>query len=213
MYICRLSREMNSLKNNILLHAQERFLMHGFKSVTMDELASELGMSKKTLYSHYKNKEALIEAVAMNIYHTICDKIDGICKHTDNPIQELYDVKKMVMTTLKGDKSSPIFQLQKYYPEIHKKIQRNQFDFMQECIHNNLQRGISQGLYRTNLDLDFVSRIYFIGMQGIKDQEIFPMETFPVMELYSMYLEYHLRGIVTPSGRKILNNIINSNHD
>jgi len=204
---------MTDSQLEILNHSRELFLIHGFKSVTMDEISSELGMSKKTLYSHFKNKETLVDAVSMQIYHTICEGIDEICKTSENPIQELYDVKKMVMATLKGDKSSPVFQLQRYYPKTHRKIQMMQFEFMQNCINANIELGVKQGLYRDNLDMGFISRIYFVGIQGIKDLQLFPADQFAVMELHSQYLEYHIRGIVTPAGRKILNEIINSNHD
>lgn len=213
VYLRRIKQFMNVAQQEILTHSKELFLTHGFKSVTMDDISSELGMSKKTLYSHFKNKETLVDAVSMNIYDSICHGIDHICEHSENPIQELYDVKKWVMNVLKGDKTSPIYQLQKYYPKTHRKIQMMQFDFMQNCINANIERGVSQGLYRDNLDVGFISRIYFVGIQGIKDLQLFPSDQFPVMDLYTQYLEYHIRGIVTPSGRKILNEIINSNHD
>lgn len=204
---------MTDLKNEILAKSTEKFLDLGFKSVTMDDISAEMGMSKKTLYSYYKNKEELVTAVTMNIYHTICTGIDHICAHSDNPIEELYDIKRMVMTSLKGDKTSPIHQLQRYYPRVHQKISAMQFNYMQDCINKNLDIGIEKGLYRDSIDKAFVSRIYFVGIQGIKDLHLFPSAQFPVQELYDHYLDYHLRGIVTPAGRKILNQITNTNHD
>lgn len=189
------------------------FLTLGFKSVTMDDISSDLGMSKKTLYSHYKNKEALVHDVTLGLYTKICGGIDQICQVSQNPIEELYDIKKMVMSSLKGDKSSATHQLQKYYPKVHHKIKSMQFDYMQDCVNKNLDTGMALGLYIPTINKEFVSRIYFIGIHGIKDLSIFPTTQFPVQELYEEYLDYHLRGIVTPAGRKILNNITNSNHD
>ncbi|GAK92098.1 transcriptional regulator [Nonlabens ulvanivorans] len=189
------------------------FLDLGFKSVTMDDISSEMGMSKKTLYSYFKNKEELITEVTLAISNTICGGIDHICSISTNPIEELYDIKKMVLTSLKGDKSSPIHQLQRYYPRVHQKVSAIQFEYMKECVNKNLEIGIEQGLYRDNLDKDFVSRIYYVGLQGIKDLHLFPNTQFPVQKLHDHYLEYHLRGIVTPAGRKILNLITNTNHD
>jgi hypothetical protein len=179
----------------------------------MDDIASDMGMSKKTLYSHYKNKEALVHDVTLGLYTTICCGIDRICETSSNPIEELYDIKKMVLTSLKGDKSSPIHQLQRYYPKVHNKVKSMQFDYMQECVNKNLTLGIEKGLYIPTINKDFVSRIYFVGMQGIKDIDIFPYPQFPVQDLHYQYLDYHLRGIVTPAGRKILNKITNTNHD
>lgn len=179
----------------------------------MDDISSHMGMSKKTLYSHYKNKEALVHDVTVGLYDTICCGIDHICETSHNPIEELYDIKRMVMSSLKGDKSSPIHQLQRYYPKVHHKVKSMQFNFMQDCVNNNLERGIEAGFYIPSINKSFVSRIYFVGIQGIKDLDVFPSSQFPVQELYDQYLDYHLRGIVTPAGRQILNNITNSNHD
>lgn len=204
---------MTDIKQHILKESTEMFLNHGFKSVTMDEIASALGMSKKTLYSHYSTKEALVEDSFLGVYHMVCNGIDHIIDTSFNPIEELYDIKKWVMESLKGDKTSPIFQLQKYYPASYGKINKMMFGFMQNCITKNITQGVAMGLYRDTLNIDFVSRIYFVGIQGIKDLHLFPTEQFPVNALYDQYLEYHLRGIVTPAGRNILNKLINSNHD
>ena len=80
---------------------------------------------------------------------------------------------------------------------------------MHECTVANLERGIAQGLYRENLDVEFVSRIYFIGVNGIKDDTLFPIDQFPKAQLFEAYLEYHLRGIVTKEGLKTLKKFIN----
>lgn len=204
---------MNDTQHDITVKATDLFLNLGFKSVTMDDLASHMAMSKKTLYSHFKNKEALVEASTMFLNDQIYDQVEYICNHSSNPIEELYDVKKMVMKRLKGEKTSPMHQLQKYYPDIYSKIYDLQFKCVHECVATNLDRGKSKGLYRDNLDNDVIARLYFIGIHGIKDQKIFPLDQFPIQELHDQYLEYHLRGIVTPQGRIILNNLINSNHD
>ena len=111
------------------------------------------------------------------------------------------------MLHLKNDKSSPQYQLQKYYPEIYQSLKFKQFEIMQQCVIENLKKGIDQKLYRKKLDVDFVSRVYFLGITGIKDETIFPFEKFPKIKLMENYLEYHLRGIVTSKGLDILKTI------
>ena len=189
------------------------FLNLGFKSVTMDDLAREMGISKKTIYSHYENKTKLVQDCTLRLFSTISQGIDHICSLQKNPIEELYDIKKFAMLHLKDEKSSPQYQLQKYYPKIHETIRQKQYEVMRECVVDNVKRGIEQGIYRENLDIDFVSRIYFSGVTSIKDHTLFPNNKFPMTALMDKYLEYHLRGIVTPKGRKILNTIINSNQE
>ena len=205
---------MSEAKINILETSLDLFLTLGFKSVTMDEIASRLGMSKKTLYAHFKNKGQLVEESSLHLCDHICSGVDHIIEgETENAIEELYTVKRYVMEHLKGDESSPIYQLHKYYPEVHKKITEVQFDHMENCIKKNVTRGIAKGLYRDNIDADFIARIYYVGIQGIKNLNIFPPSKHPTAALHDQYLEYHLRGIVTPLGRKILNKITNTNHD
>ncbi|MEA1786420.1 TetR/AcrR family transcriptional regulator [Arenibacter sp. GZD96] len=201
------------MKAKILEKAEDLFITLGFKSVTMDDLANALGVSKKTIYHHFPNKTKLVEETTLNLFSKINARVDHIRAEAKNPIEELYEIKKFVMHYLKDEKSSPQHQLQKYYPKIFNNIRQKQFNMMETCTVDNVKRGIQQGIYRENLNIDFISRIYFSGVISIKDPVLFPVEKFPVVALQDDFLEYHLRGIVTPKGRKILNEIINSNHD
>ena len=201
------------MKENILHKATDLFLNLGFKSVTMDDLAHEMGISKKTIYSHFDNKTHLVEECTMNLFWYISKGIDHICSLGKNPIEELYEIKRFAMLHLKDERSSPQYQLQKYYPEIHQTLKNKQFEVMRDCTITNLRKGIELGIYRENLNIEFVSRIYFAGVTSIKDHTLFPNDKFPIVDLMDDYLEYHLRGIVTPKGRKILNETINSIHE
>ncbi len=198
------------MKDKIVQKATELFLNLGFKSVTMDDIASEMAISKKTIYAHFSNKTELVHEVTTTMFDKITCGIDGICSMDKNPIEELYEIKKFVMLQLKNEKSSPQYQLQKYYPEVHRWFKVKHFEKMYDCTTNNLKRGVEMGLYRENINIEFVSRIYFIGMHGIKDDIMFPLQEFPKARLVEDYLEYHLRGIVTTEGLKTLNKFINT---
>ncbi|NAS31815.1 TetR family transcriptional regulator [Flavobacteriaceae bacterium R38] len=199
------------MKDQILNKATEMFLNLGFKSVTMDDIANEMGISKKTIYTHYQNKTKLVEATTFHLFDTICNGIDRICEVAPNPIEELYHIKKFVMEHLKNEKSSPQYQLRKYYPKIYRVLKMKQFEVMHESVRENLKKGIDQELFRKNMNVDFVARMYFNGMTGIKDPELFPQELFSMNQLMENYLEYHLRAIVTEKGLQTLNNFINTN--
>ena len=201
------------MKKNIILKATELFMKLGFKSVTMDDIAKEMGISKKTIYTHFNNKETIIGVVTDHVFETVCHDIDAICDLNQNPIQELYAIKKRVMQYMQKEKASPTYQLQKYYPAIYNNIKQRQFSYMQQCVVKNLNRGLEQDLYRHNIEVQFVARIYFNGITGIKEESLFPHTMYEGETLYEMYLEYHLRGIVTPKGRNILNQMIQSNQD
>lgn len=201
MYICT-----RIMRDKILEKSGELFLHLGFKSVTMDEIANSLGVSKKTIYKYYKNKTELINAVTQFMFDTVSCGIDDICSLKMNPIDEIFEIKKFVMLHLKDEKSSPQYQLQKYYPKIYASLKDKQFHVMQACVIENLKSGIESKLYRENIDLDFISRIYFNGMVNIKDRDLFPLRDYSMNTLMNYFLEYHLRGICTEKGIQQLEN-------
>lgn len=196
------------MRDKIINKAAELFLTLGVKSVTMDDIANEMGISKKTIYVHFENKTKLVEAVAFSVFENVCDGIDCICNASQNPIEELYDIKMYVMHYLKDEKTSPQFQLKKYYPQIYLRLHIKQFEKMHESVKESIQKGVDTGLFRSNIDIDFISRMYFNGMSGIKDETIFPQTLFTMDYLMESYLEYHLRAIVTEKGLKILDKFI-----
>jgi len=198
------------MREKIIHKATDLFITLGFKSVTMDDIATAMGISKKTIYTHFSNKSDLVRETTLSMFNHITQGIDCICELDKNPIEELYEIKKFVMLQLKDEKLSPQYQLQKYYPEVHETFKHKHFEKMQDCTKRNLQRGIEQGLYRDAINIEFVARIYFIGVNGIKDDGMFPITEFPKKALFEEYLEYHLRGIVTKEGQQILNKFINN---
>mgnify|MGYP003671804249 CR=1 FL=1 len=196
------------MEEKIIIKSTELFLNYGFKSVTMDDIANALGISKKTIYVYFKNKTKLVEAVSLHLFDTICDGIDGIFEKSSNPIEELYEVKMFVMQHLKDEKTSPQFQLKKYYVEVYEMLRFKQFEKMHESVSRSLKHGIETEVFRPSINVEFISRMYFNGMTGIKDETIFPTTLFKMNDLMEYYLEYHLRAIVTDKGMKILNKFI-----
>jgi len=199
------------MKEKIIYKSADLFLSYGFKSVTMDDIANALGISKKTIYQHFDNKTKLVEATTLAMFSMISHGIDCICALEKNPIEEIYDIKRFVSEHLKDEKSSPQYQLQKYYPRIYKNLKNKQFDVMYQCVKTNLDRGISIGIYRDSINVDFITRIYFSCMLAIKDEDLFSKKTFSMNTLLDNYLEYHLRGICTNKGLEILNKINHKN--
>jgi AcrR family transcriptional regulator len=197
------------MKESIIDKSCELFLNLGFKSVTMDEIANAMGVSKKTIYKYFDNKTDLVTEVTNTMFEKISCGIDHICETNMNPIDEIFAIKKLVMEHLKDEKSSPQYQLQKYYPKLFASLKQKQFQIMQKCVIENLEKGIEMKLYRDDIDVDFISRIYFIGITGIKDNDMFPLKNYVMKSLMNQYLDYHLRGICTPKGILQLENQLN----
>ena len=187
------------MKETVLLKATEMFMALGFKSVTMDDIATELGISKKTIYQHFANKNDLVEATTNQLFEKITSGIDDICAIGINPIDEFYAIRQFLANILKDNKS-PDFQLRKFFPAIYDTLRIKQFEKLHSCMLNVLRRGVDQGLFRANIDIEFIARIYFTGISGIKDTQVFPEELYTMGSKTGQYLEYHLRAIVTEKG-------------
>ena len=194
------------MKEAIINEAIPLFLQYGFKSVTVDDIALKMSVSKKTIYTHFPKKEQLVETSAMRHFNLVMDKILSIAKHSKDPIIELYLIKKEALNHLSNEKNSPVYQLQKYYKAIYQKLKAKEFEVLGSFFSESIKKGIKTGLFRPEVDINFVTRIFFNGIRGIQDIELFPIEEFKIDQLLINFSEYHLRAICTPDGIQKLNN-------
>jgi len=199
------------MKEKIIMKSEELFLTLGFKNVTMDDIATGLGISKKTIYTHFSNKTELVSAVTFSVLEYIYKGIEQIKKNAVNPIEELYDTKLFLINFLKKERVSAQYQLKKYYPKIFDQLQVKKFQKMHSSVENSLKKGVELQLFRPEIDTAFISRVYFVGMTGIRDTSVFSESMFDKNYLMESYLEYHLRAIVTENGLKLLNNYVKKN--
>lgn len=195
------------MKNKIILRATELFLSLGFKSVTMDDLAQSMGISKKTIYQFFKNKDQLIRSCTRSVQIKLVEEFNEIRKNAGNPIIELFQVKKEVMKILGNTETAPQFQLQKFYPEIYKELKDREFDLVGKNLQESLERGINSGYFREEINIDFIIRIYLNGLAGVRDINLFPIKEFKVEQVLEEFIEYHLRAISTKKGLTLLNRI------
>jgi len=188
------------MKETILKKTGEIFLKFGFKSVTMDDIAHDLGISKKTIYKYFKNKEELVDNAVTHFHQCVLQSINNVCNMSHNAIQENFEVKKVFKDFFKNTDDSPTYQLQKYYPKTYEKIMSQEFTMFQDCISTNIERGIEQGLYRSNINLGVVTRFYFSLVMGVHDANLFTYNKNTINKLEIDALEYHTRAIATKKG-------------
>jgi len=200
-----------NMKKEIISKSEELFLSLGFKNVTMDDIASAMGISKKTIYANFSNKTELVRAVTFSVLEYIYQEIEKINKSAINPIEELYQIKMFVMDYLRNERGSAQFQLKKYYPKVFEQLEIKKFEKMHSSVENSLIKGVELELFRPIIDTAFISRVYFVGMSGIRDQSVFSEDMFDKNYLMESYLEYHLRAIVTEKGLDLLNKYIKQN--
>lgn len=188
------------MKDKILHKASELFLTLGVKSVTMDDLAEKMAISKKTIYEFYTNKYDLIKATTEYLFEKVMCEIDSICDNDkESPIKNLFEINKYVNKQLKEDNNVE-YQLQKYYPDIYAHISEKKYKVMIEGITENLEKGVEKGLYRKDTNIPMVARFYFIGHSTLKNRDLFPVEEFKHNYLVEHYLIYHIRAIATDKG-------------
>lgn len=192
------------MKETILKKAGVVFLKYGFKSVTMDDIASELGISKKTIYKFYKNKEELVDEAACYFHENIHNTINNICAMGYNAIQENYEIKKTFKDMFKNSDDSPMYQLEKYYPNTYKKIIYKEFSVFKECITNNLLKGIQENIYRKDINLELITKFYLSLMLSIHDANLYPYNKNTMNQMEMHVLEYHTRAIATEKGLQVL---------
>lgn len=194
------------MKTEIIQKATELFLNFGFKSVTMDDIANKLAISKKTIYTHFSNKTELIEATAFYIFEQISALITKIESKQFNPIEESFKIKEVISRYLKGEKTSPEFQLKKYYPTIYAKLDLKKREIINTCFKNNLIRGINEGCFRKDINIDLVTKFYYLSITAIKNDELFFDDN--LNEVMEYYLEFYIRTIASDKGLQTLNRLI-----
>lgn len=196
---------MEAKKQEILEHVAELFMRYGIKSVTMDDVAKSLKMSKKTLYQYVSDKSDLVRQVMAGhceIERAGCDLIRA--NHNENAIDELLEITKFVTAQIQNIHPSIHYDLEKYYPEAWGEFERFKSQYIFGCISSNLERGIEQGWYRSNINIPIISRLYVYKLDMFFDPEIFPPKQFNFLEVYLEMMRYHVRGVATPKGIEYL---------
>ena len=194
------------MKEQIIIKASQLFLNHGFKSVTMDDIAHEMAISKKTIYSFFKTKAELVAATTEYVFAQVSEKVDSICceKCDVSPIHNLFHICDFMSEHLKQD-NAPEYQLQKYYPQIAAALTDKKFKLITEGIIENLSRGIAKGLYRPDIHKEIIARIYFSSVSAISTSEVFRLPGYKLTQVMRTFILYHIRAIATPLGLEELN--------
>lgn len=186
------------MKDKIIAKASELFLKLGFKSVTMDDIAGEMCISKKTIYKYFCNKEILIVESTSMVHKQVHEIIDTIVAKNHNAIQENFEIREMFCDMFKNNiDSSPIYQLKKHYPEIYHNIMTTEIDLCSQWFRENIEKGIREKLYREDLNKDVYVKFYYTLIFHINENTVSEKEA-QKMELEA--LEYHTRAMATPEG-------------
>jgi AcrR family transcriptional regulator len=185
------------MKEKIISKAKDMFLKLGFKSITMDDIACEMCISKKTIYKYFANKELLIEESVQIIHAEVNQIINEIIAKNFNAIEENFEIRRMFDEMFKSTDTSPIYQLKKHYPEVYQKVLKYQVEMCQTCFRENIEKGITQDLYRKEINIDAYVKFYYSLIFTINENTRSEREAF-ALEMEA--LEYHTRAMATEKG-------------
>jgi TetR/AcrR family transcriptional regulator, cholesterol catabolism regulator len=191
---------MDEKVDRILSESLRLFMKNGIRSISMDDIAKELGMSKKTIYQYVANKTELVEMVL----DFMREKESNICIDGDmtkmNAIDILLAVSRNVSRQMKDLNPINAYELQKYYPSIYREFILKKRDHVYTTLKQNFEQGIAEGIYRNDLDIDLVARLYIQKLVDVHDPEFLSSVNFSFEKVFQVMFDNHIRGIANAEG-------------
>ena len=197
---------MEEKTKNLLDQATALFMQYGVKSLTMDDIARQMGISKKTLYQMVSDKADLVARSIQRYIDTDCEELECLRAESENAIEEMFRIAQRVSEHLRAMHPSILYDLEKYYPLAFRLFEEYKMKIVLACVARNMEDGIKQGLYRENVNIPIVSGLYIGRMDLIFHQRLFPTSQYSLTDVYSEAIRYHIRGIASEKGIEYLKN-------
>ncbi len=195
---------MNPEIENILQRVYNLYNKYGIKSVTMDDVSRELGISKKTLYEHFTDKDEMVNQVfefeRENVLKDLCETLGK----AQNAIHELFLINKYFIEKIKTYNPNVDFDLKKYYFPIFEKHRAKVYEYMHSNILTNLTRGIREKVYRNDINPEFIAKLHVSRLVSMQQSDFFTREELLENATHRELIIYHVRGIATTEGIKVL---------
>ncbi len=193
---------MEEKEKQLLIATSEIFLVNGIKSMTMDDIARELKMSKKTLYKYVKDKNDLVsKAMELTMREKECE-FDDICSTTENSIEELWKITLKASEQLKVIHPSVMYDMQRFYPEAWGHFENHKNTHIYKCVKDNLINGQKSGVYRSDINPEIITKLYIARFDVMFDYKIFPPSKFTLFDIHQEMMNYHFFGILSEEGIK-----------
>lgn len=193
------------LKERIITNTEALFCQYGIKRMTMDDIAKHLGMSKKTIYLHFKDKEELVNTVIAGML----SREDCISEENEAEAEDAVKEIFLVVTHLQEllSKMNPMlfYDMQKYHPKTWELFRNYRYEYMRKCIEKNLQRGIGEGLFRKEINMEIISIMRMEQVDMIFNQVAFAPGKFNLSQVMTEITEHYLHGLCTLKGHKLIN--------
>jgi AcrR family transcriptional regulator len=197
--------EKQESRERILAESVGMFLQFGFKSVTMDDIARHLSISKKTIYQHFRDKDEIIKlATEYHIKHEI-QEVQTIQQQAENVIEELFMLSRCIREKLKSTNLNVLYELQKHFPAAWQVYQKFKEEVLFRMIVDNLTAGIEQGYFRKEINADILARLRMEEIQIAFNRDIFPAIQFEISTVHEQFFNHFIHGILTAKGLETYN--------
>lgn len=192
------------MQDRILQKATDLFLSYGIRSITMDEIALQLGISKKTIYHYYEDKNELVNAVILRILDHNRNCCEAYKISSKNAIHEVFLAMEMVQEMFDNMNPSLIYDLEKYHPATFEKFNQYKHNFLSKVIKQNLEWGIKEELYRHSINTGITTIIRLETMMLPFSANVFSRSKFNMAEVHQELIEQYLFGLATLKGYKLI---------
>jgi TetR/AcrR family transcriptional regulator, cholesterol catabolism regulator len=190
--------------NDILLKVSILFKKYGIKSITMDDISREAGISKKTLYQFVTEKTDLVNMVIDSEMTRTRECFEAQRDASTNAISELLNVNKLMVGMMKRYSPSFDYDLKKYYPDAYQRVVLNRRKKMFDSVLSNLRRGKQEGLYRQELKEEVITRLQVSRLENMYSDVMLSIEDYSTENIFKELFIYHIRGIANEKGIKYL---------
>jgi len=191
---------MNAELNYIIEKVRELYMKYGIKSITMDDVATTLGISKKTLYLHVSDKDDLVGKFIDNEIKIRKEQICKCLRAGSNAVEELFEISVYMNKIIRDQNPATEHDLKKYYPHHFLKIEKVRREGIYNYILQNLRKGKEEGLYLAEMNDEIIAKLYLSRVESIHLNDLFTIEEFTSVKVFIEQLQYHIRGIDTKRG-------------
>jgi AcrR family transcriptional regulator len=190
----------------ILAFAESLFMQRGIRAVSMDEIAVGLGMSKKTLYQYFADKDDLVDAVVAAHLERMQTDARKWRDQAQDAVHEMFITMEQIQLHLSNMDPILLHDMKKFHPRAYQRFREHKDVFLFELIRANMQWGITEGLYRSDLDIDVLCRYRLASMMLAFNTELFSPQQFNLGKLSQNLLQHFVFGLATEKGHKRLMN-------
>lgn len=199
-------------KEKILKGAEGLFTKYGIRSISMDDIARHLSVSKKTLYQHFADKDELV-TIAMQTHMEEQKKVfDGIASQAENSIDELYQIAGCLRKHSEESNPSLLFDIQKFHPKAWNVWIDYKNNFIRGTVIRNLEQGIKEGYFRHDINPEILASLRLAIIETCYDDRVFPKDKFSLMEIQAQIFEHFVYGLCTEKGKKLYQKYKETNH-